>query len=63
MRSNNDRSLQMGSGGGPETGIYTTWSGLMELEQAIDKAVEAVSLQSLKPLQRHVVCVTGMAFL
>ena len=27
----------------------------MELEQAIDKAVEAVGLQSLKPLQRHVI--------
>ena len=36
---------------------------VMELEQAIDKAVEAVGLQSLKPLQRHVVCVTGMTFL
>ena len=33
----------------------------MELEQAIDKAVEAVGLQSLKPLQRHVISsfVTG----
>ena len=27
----------------------------MELEQAIDKAVEAVGFQSLKPLQRHVI--------
>ena len=27
----------------------------MELEQAIDKAVEAVGLQSLKPLERHVI--------
>ena len=36
---------------------------VMDLEQAIDKAVEAVGLQSLKPLQRHVVCVTEMTFL
>ena len=33
----------------------------MELEKAIDKAIEAVGLQSLKPLQRHVISsfVTG----